>query len=123
MAIDEEIVQRCRDTLEALARNGERISYSELAHHLHVANQSVGKYLNVIYHEEMAAGRPDITVIPHYQESCFGKYNSRGKEPQTITVDPENPNDVRAYKKELSEVYRVWGGQPKSRLRDWLNKR
>ena len=120
MTVDERIVRKCRAKLVSLAKGGRRITYGDLARHLHVANQSLGRYLNPIYEEEMEAKRPDLTVIPHYQDSWYGKFNSRGLEPQTIVVDPENRNHVRAYKAELRQLFERWGGKPKDELKRWL---
>ena len=120
MAVSETIVIRCRSKLVELARKGERITYGELAQHIGVFNQSIGRYLDVIYEKEMESGRPDLTVIPHYSQSWLGKFNSRGRHERTIAVNPDNPAHVRDYKEELCGVYRYWGGKPKGELKNWL---
>jgi hypothetical protein len=73
-----------------------------------VANQSVGLYLNPIYREEMAARRPDLTVVVVYADTGMGRYNSRGGPAQSVRVDPKKDADVRAYKDELTAVYKQW---------------
>jgi hypothetical protein len=62
----------------AAARARDTITYSALASFLGVANQSVGRYLNAIYEEEIALGHPDLTVVVVYSETGMGRYNSRG---------------------------------------------
>ena len=53
----------------AVTRNHAKIAYSKLAKHLGVANQSVGLYLDAIYKDEIAAGRPDLTLVVVYSET------------------------------------------------------
>jgi hypothetical protein len=106
--IDQKLVDSCRATLIEVARSKRTIPYSELAKVLGVANQSVGQYLNKIYKQEMAACRPDLTVVTVYAETGMGRYNSRGGPAQSVRVDPNNNEDVKAYKEELSRVYEQW---------------
>ena len=106
--LDKQRVERCRAKLVAAARSRRTITYSELAEFLRVANQSVGKYLNEIYNQEMSQGRPDLTVVVVYVDTEMGRYNSKGGPPQSVQVDPDNPKHVRAYKAELSRVYKQW---------------
>jgi hypothetical protein len=68
--IDQRITERCKARLIATARALDKITYSALASHLGVANQSVGRYLNAIYEEEIALGHPDLTVVVVYEETC-----------------------------------------------------
>jgi hypothetical protein len=106
--IDRGIIDRFRDRLIATARARDTIPYNALAKHLGVANQSVGKYLNAIYEDEIAQGHPDLTVVVVYSETGMGRYNSRGGPAQSVRVDPNNPRDVQAYKSELDRVYGHW---------------
>src|SRR3954463_2256115 len=95
--IDRLRVKQCRDKLITTARARSKIRYGDLAKDLRVANQSVGLYLNVIYKEEIAQGRPDLTVVAVYPKTGMGRFNSRGGPGQSVVVDPANPEDVRAY--------------------------
>jgi hypothetical protein len=106
--IDQKIVDRCREKLIDVARTRTTISYGDLAKILHVASQSVGRYLNPIYDQEMAAGRPDLTVVVVYVDTGMGRYNSRGGPAQSVRVDPNNGHHVKAYKDELNRVYMQW---------------
>lgn len=106
--IDKQRVDRCRTKLIEVARSRGTINYGDLAKLLGVANQSVGPYLNAIYDDEIAHGRPDLTVVAVYSDTGFGRYNSRGGPAQSVRVDPNNPADVRAYMDELDRVYKEW---------------
>jgi hypothetical protein len=106
--VDQRITDRCKATLIAIARARDKITYSELANLLGVANQSVGRYLNAIYAEEIALGHPDLTVVVVYSKTEMGRFNSRGGPAQRIRVDPNNQSDVQAYKAELKRVYDHW---------------
>jgi len=106
--IDQRITDRCKARLIATARARDTITYSALANHLGVANQSVGNYLNMIYEEEIAQGHPDLTVVVVYLETGMGRYNSRGGQAQSVRVDPYNARDVQAYTAELERVYSHW---------------
>jgi hypothetical protein len=106
--IDKQITAKCKAELIAVARAGERITYSDLAKLLGVANQSVGRYLNAIYEEEIALGHPDLTVVVVYAETGMGRFNSRGGPAQSIRVDPTKQSDVQAYEAELARVYAHW---------------
>lgn len=103
--LDAGIVLRCRAKLIDVAKKHAKITYGELTKHLGVANQSVGQYLDAIYRDEIAAGRPDLTLVAVYKETGYGRYNSRGGQPRSIKVDPNNPADVRAYDAELRKVH------------------
>jgi hypothetical protein len=106
--IDKRITNRCRARLTAAAHANKKITYGALANRLGVANQSVGRYLNVIYEEEIALGHPDLTVVAVYSKTGMGRFNSRRGPAQSICVDPKNPRDRRAYNAELARVYRHW---------------
>jgi hypothetical protein len=106
--IDKRITDRCRARLIAVARSHKTITYSELATLLGVANQSVGRYLNAIYEEEIALGHPDLNVVVVYSKTGMGRFNSRGGPAQSIRVDPNRQSDVQAYKAELTRVYGHW---------------
>jgi hypothetical protein len=106
--IDRLRVDQCRDKLIATARARSKITYGDLAKVLHVANQSVGLYLNAVYEEEIAQGRPDLTVVVVYPKTGMGRFNSRGGPAQSVVVDAGNPEDVRAYTEELNRVYDQW---------------
>jgi hypothetical protein len=104
--LDAGIVLRCRVKLIDVARKHAKITYGEMAKHLGVVNQSVGRYLDAIYRDEtIAAGRPDLTLVVVYSETGYGRYNSRGSQPRSIKVDPKNPADVQVYDAELRKVY------------------
>ena len=103
--VDAGILLRCRAKLVEIARNHAKITYSELAKHLGVVNQSVGLYLNPIYEDEIAAGRPDLTLVVVYSETGYGRFNSRGRQARSIKVDPNNVSDKQAYDAELGKVY------------------
>jgi hypothetical protein len=106
--IDKQITDRCKARLIAVARASDKITYSALANQLGVANQSIGRYLNAIYEEEIAIGHPDLTVVVVYSKTGMGRFNSRGGPAQCIRVDPKNPSDVQAYVAELHRVYAHW---------------
>ena len=103
--LDAGIVSRCRAKLVEVARKHARITYGDLAKHLGVANQSVGPYLDAIYKDEIAAGRPDLTLVVVYSETGYGRFNSRGRQPKSKKVDPDNSVDVQTYEAELRKVY------------------
>jgi hypothetical protein len=103
-----ELMQKCREKLIEVARIRGTIPYGALAKFLGVANQSVGVYLNPIYEREVAEGRPDLTVVVIYPKTGMGRYNSGGKQAQSIVVDPKNLDDVQAYKEELALVHKQW---------------
>jgi hypothetical protein len=106
--MDQDRIEQCRTKLIEVARARSTITYGDLATHLRVANQSVGKYLNPIYENEIAQRRPDLTVVAVYPKTGMGRYNSRGAAAQSVVVDPKNPNHVRAYQEELNRVYECW---------------
>ncbi len=106
--IDTRRVDQCRAKLIEIARGRGKITYADLARFLHVANQSVGSYLNAIYQEEIAVHRPDLTVVVVYPKTGMGRYNSRGGPAQSTVVNPRNPDDVHAYEDELKRVYDQW---------------
>ena len=103
--VDQNRLDRCCDELVKTARARTTIQYGDLAKILGVASQSVGVYLNRIYEEEIARGRPDLTVVVVYKKTGMGRFNSRGGPSQSVLVDPDNPNDVQSYKDELARVY------------------
>jgi hypothetical protein len=106
--IDKRITKKCKARLIAAARASKPISYAALAKSLHVANQSVGRYLNAIYEEETALGHPDLTVVAVYTKTGIGRFNSRGRPAQSIRVDPKKPSDRKTYDAELARVYAHW---------------
>ena len=106
--MDDTRLNKCRKKLVEIAAARLRITYGELAKHLGVANQSLTPYLNAIYREEMAAERPDLTLVVVYSDTGLGRYNSRGGAAQSVKVDPENSDDVRAYEEHLSKVHDRW---------------
>jgi hypothetical protein len=91
-----------------VARASGKITYGALAQHLGVANQSVGRYLNAVYENEIALGHPDLTVVVVYSKTGMGRYNSKGGPAQSIRVNPSKRSDVQAYKAELARVYAHW---------------
>jgi hypothetical protein len=103
--LDAGIVLRCRAKLVDVARKRGKITYGQLANHLGVANQSVGLYLNAIYKDEIATGYPDLTLVVVYKETGYGRYNSRGRQPQSIKIDPNNKADRQVYDNDLRKVY------------------
>ena len=115
-------IAQCQKILENLAKSGDRITYGDLMRALGIGRQSLADCLNPIYQTEISAQppRPDLTLIPHYSGSWFGRYNSRGARAQGITIDPNNKTQVQAYKDDLRNVYRHWGGKPKGKLKEWL---
>ena len=106
--IDTRILGRCRTKLIEVASAERTIGYGELAEFLGVVNQSVGRYLNPIYEEEIALGHPDLTVVVVYSGTGMGRYNSRGGPAQSFKVDPNKAEHVRAYNQELARVYQHW---------------
>src|SRR6476619_8076073 len=106
--MDRRIMERCRDKLIEVARVRGTITYSDLARVLNVVSQSVGVYLDPIYEEEIAQGCPDLTVVGVYSKTGMGRYNSRGRQVRSVKVDPNNDDDVRAYRNELNRVYEHW---------------
>jgi len=103
--VDQTLLAHCRLILIDTARNNRKIAYSKLASLLGVANQSVGKYLNEIYKDEIAKGHPDLTLVAVYSGTEYGNYNSRGARPQSFKIDPKNESHVRDYDTELRRVY------------------
>lgn len=106
--MDESRVSACRTKLVATARNRQKITYGALATHLGIANQSLGPYLNSIYKEEMAVGRPDLSLVTVYSKTGFGRFNSGGGPAQSVQVDPANEEDVAMYNNELERAYDEW---------------
>jgi hypothetical protein len=106
--IDKRITNKCKARLIAVARADKRIPYGELAKSIGVANQSVGRYLNAIYEEEIALGHPDVTLVAVYKKTGWGRFNSRGGPAQSFGVDPNKRSDVKAYEAELARVYAHW---------------
>jgi len=108
--LDETIVTECRRKIAEVANKSATITYSELAGHLHVANQSVGKYLTEIYKRECeGTANPDLTTVVVYADTGYGRYNSEGEEAESVRVDPDNAEDVRRYKDMLRRVHaRKW---------------
>ncbi len=106
--IDQNRVDQCRTKLIEIARARGEITYGALAQLIHVANQSIGRYLNAIYEEEIAQHRPDLTVVVVCPKTRMGRYNSRGGPAQSVIVNPDNEADVRAYAEELNRVYDKW---------------
>lgn len=113
-------IDYCRSLLRDAAKKGGRLTYGQLMKELGISRQQIKDCLNPIYREEIDAGRPDLTLIAHYAGKWTGLYNSRGKQAQTIVVDPGNQVQLQAYKHDLSEVYREWGGKPQGKLKEWL---
>ena len=110
--MDRGIMERCHAKLIDVAQVRGTITYGDLARFLHVANQSVGVYLDPIYEEEIAQGRPDLTVVVVYPKTGMGRYNSRGRHVRSVKVDSNNDDDVRAYRDELNHVYEYWSREP-----------
>lgn len=121
MALDPKRVDKCFEKLLATARQRAsqrvdiRITYGELATHLHVANQSVGQYLTAIYRREVE-GRPDVPDLTTLVVSGsgkgagrYGRFNSRSGPACSIKVDPDNRDHVRLYEEEIRRVDRYWG--------------
>jgi hypothetical protein len=106
LMLDREIIERCKSRLIAVASARDTIKYSELAAHLGIANQSIGRYLNEIYVNETALGHPDITLVAVYAHTGLGRNNSKGA--QSIIVEPDNAHDVATYKAGLKRVYDHW---------------
>jgi hypothetical protein len=102
------LLNRCRSKLFEVARRGKQISYGDLAKHVGVINQGLGPYLDAIYLEEIRQDHPDVTLVAVYSGTKFGRYNSRGRAPKSIKVDPENPTDIANYNAELKRVYKHW---------------
>ena len=114
MSLNHEIVASCRKKLTEVARSysPERncrptIYYGELAIHLGVANQGVGKYLTEIYEQLRKSDpkAPDLTVVAVYKQTDYGCYNSRGGPSRSVRVDSNDAVDRKQYDNELSRVY------------------
>jgi hypothetical protein len=101
----------CRNILVEVAKARRKITYGDLAKLLGVRNQSLGRYLDPIYYEEIRAGRPDLTLVVVYADTGFGRFNSRGEAARSVKVDPHNPDHVKGYKRELARVYKQWAGK------------
>lgn len=106
--INKRITVKCKTRLIAVARASSRVTYGELAKHVGVANQSVGRYLDAIYNEEIALGHPDVTLVAVYKDTGMGRFNSRGGPAKSIRVDPNKQSDVNNYQDELTQVYAYW---------------
>jgi len=122
MGVSGQTIARCRKILEDLAKSGDRITYGKLMSDLRIGRQSLADCLNPIYDSELNAkpSRPDLTLILHYSGSRFGRYNSRGGRAQSIEFNPNDKAQIQAYKDDLSNVYKHWGGKPKGALKTWL---
>jgi hypothetical protein len=116
--MDEQRIDRCRQKLYETAIAGARITYGELGKHIDVPAISIGKYLNVIYEREMAAERPDVTLLVKKKGAKFGPFNSRGASAQTIAVDSSDADDRRDFNAELQRVYDFWRGKRSEEFRD-----
>lgn len=102
-------VSRCRDKLIEVARRKEMITYRDLAEYLGIP--TVGPWrgmLNEIYNEEMAAGRPDLTLLVVYSGSGYPAFISLGGPAQSVKFDPANPAHRQAWAAELSKIYQTW---------------
>lgn len=106
--MDDIRLKKCRSKLIETAKARSKITYGVLAAHIGANNQALTPFLNAIYREEIAANRPDLTLVAVYAATNFGKYNSRGGAPQSVRVDPQNPEDVRIYNEQLAKVYECW---------------
>lgn len=104
-----ELIARCRDKLIEVSRQQGTIDYGELAAHLGVANQSVGRYLNGVYKDLVVdQGLPDLTLLVVYSGTNYGKYNSRGLVAQSVKFDPDDPKQRALYDNDRELVYQRW---------------
>src|SRR5437899_486697 len=107
MSTDKRI--KCKMKLIEVAKARRRIPYGALAAHVGgVLPIALGQYLNPIYEEEMALGRPDLTLVVVKSGSRYGNYNSRGGPAQSKKFDPNDPADRKAYDEDLGMVYDYW---------------
>jgi hypothetical protein len=103
-----EVKSRCRDKLIEVARQGSPITYGDLAAHLGIANKGPWDMLDELYKEETDVGRPDLTLVVAYSDTGLGRYDSEGGPARSVKVDPNNPDQVRAYGEALARVYEYW---------------
>lgn len=109
MKANDELVKKCRSKLIAVAQEaGGKIFYGELAAHMQIGIQVLGKILDRIYNEEKQYGNPDLTLVVVYKKSGYGRFHSKGRRARSKIVDPKNKNDVSAYEAELTEVRKRW---------------
>lgn len=105
----EEKIEKCKNKLIEVARARDLITYGDLAAHVGVANQGIGTYLKSIYNEETRRlEHPDLTLVAVSAKTRFGRFNSKGRPAQSVTVDPDNPHDVRKYEEQLAKVCEHW---------------
>lgn len=103
------LIDRCREKLIEVSKRWGTITYGELAAHLGVANQSVGGYLNAVYHDLVVdQGLPDLTLLAVYSGTEYGRYNSRGLPAQSVEFDADDPNQRAMYDSDRERVYQRW---------------
>ena len=69
--MDPELIARCRDRLIQVAGQRRTITYTELAAHLGIQPQGPWDFLDEIYRQEIAAERPDLTLLLVYADSGY----------------------------------------------------
>jgi hypothetical protein len=58
-----DLITRWGDRLIEVAKRHETITFGDLAKHLGIASQGPWTMLDEIYDDEIAAGRPDLTLL------------------------------------------------------------
>ena len=106
MALNRTRLDKCRSRLINLTRREKRIPYGKMQTHLGLRHHlNLGPYLDAIYEEDR---KHDLTLILHYKNSEFGRYNSRGGPARSVPFDPKNRRHVRAYRADLRRLFRYW---------------
>jgi hypothetical protein len=89
--------------------------------YLDIGRHQIKDCLDPIHDEAVKTQCPDLGLILHYANSPLGRYNSRQGESRSVEVDPNDIQQIEAYKADLRDVFRQWDGQPAGDLRAWLN--
>ena len=90
----------CRAELLKIAKAGRKITYAELGRRIGVPTQGPWRdLLDAICHEEMAAGRPDLT-LPVVRASTGFPSVLVGK-----LFDAKNPKERALYERKLKKLY------------------
>lgn len=105
-------VKRCREKLIAVAKKRDVISFGDLAKHIGVPAQSIGRYLNAVYNDLVVTqDLPDLTLVAVKSGSHYGRYNSTGAPAQSVVFDESNLDARELYDKERERVYQQWGAE------------
>jgi hypothetical protein len=116
MAKDHDLVARVRDVLEACARAGKTVSFSEIETRIGEKVVAWNKVLDPIYEELRVLGKPDLTSIVIYKTGNLQGYPpffSDGGEARSKRFNPNNLKQVERWQKEVARVFEEWASKEK----------